>query len=94
MNQEIISFLKMALECSVLVDPIDPGLTLPELGEVGNRAGYQEGELNDAFPFVTTTYYGGGSFSPTREKPSRGSSYFRKTQNIGTSARSISSFRN
>jgi hypothetical protein len=48
MDQEIISFLKMALECSVLVEPLDPGLTFGELCEVAKRVGYQDGEINDA----------------------------------------------
>jgi hypothetical protein len=58
MNQEIVSFLKTALECSVLVEPLDPGLTFDELIEIGNRAGYQNGEINDAMGFVTTQYFG------------------------------------
>jgi len=54
MNQEIISFLKTALECSVLIDPLEPGLTSDEIVEAGRRAGYQEGEINDTMRFVTT----------------------------------------
>ena len=58
MNQEIISFLKTALECSVLIDPLEAGLTYHEIVEAGRRAGYQEGEINDAMRFVTTQYFG------------------------------------
>ena len=47
MNQEIISFLKTALECSVLIDPLEPGLTYDEIVEAGRRAGFQEGEINE-----------------------------------------------
>src|SRR5580704_10620419 len=54
MNQEIISFLKMALECSVLIDPPDPGLTFQELSEIGKRAGYLDGEINDALARLAT----------------------------------------
>ena len=50
MNNEIISFLKTALECSVLIDPVNPGLTYEELSEIGKRAGYRDGEINDASP--------------------------------------------
>src|SRR5277367_3682969 len=65
MNREIIAFLKMALECSVLVDPLDPGLTFQELAEVGKRAGYQEGEINDSLPQVTTAYFGNAKLLPS-----------------------------
>ena len=58
MNQEIISFLKTALECSVLIDPLEPGLTYDEIVEAGRRAGYQEGKINDAVRFVTTHSFG------------------------------------
>jgi len=54
MNQEIISFLKAALECSVFVAPLESGLTYEELIEVGKRAGYQQGEIDDALRFMTT----------------------------------------
>lgn len=65
MNQEIISFLKTALECSVLVDPLDPGLSFQELGEIGKRAGYQDGEINDAIPQITTAYFGVARLLPS-----------------------------
>lgn len=58
MNQEIISFLKAALECSVFVAPLEPGLTYDELIEVGKGAGYQQGEIGDALRFVTTQFFG------------------------------------
>jgi hypothetical protein len=48
MNQEIVELLKAALECSIFLDPTNPGLTYPELLEVGQRAGYQAGEVEDA----------------------------------------------
>lgn len=48
MNQEIRKLLVAALESSVFINPIDPGLTYPELLEVGKRAGYFDGEVSDA----------------------------------------------
>ena len=68
MNQEIISFLKTALECSVLVDPLDPGLTFQELSEIGKRAGYQDGEINDALPHVTTAFFGVRKLLPSPQE--------------------------
>jgi hypothetical protein len=47
-NQELIAFLKSALECSIFVAPEDAGLTYEELTEVGKRAGYLQGEIGDA----------------------------------------------
>jgi hypothetical protein len=80
MNQEIISFLKAALECSVFVDPVDPGLTVEELVEIGKRVGYQQGEIGDALGQVIRQYYGKDKILPdgnttiswmflTREEP-------------------------
>jgi hypothetical protein len=48
MNQEIINLLKAALECSVYINPTEPGLSYDEILEVGKRAGYQPGEIADA----------------------------------------------
>lgn len=50
MNQEIINLLKAAVECSVFLCPTDPGLNYDEILEVGNRAGFQAGEVGDAAP--------------------------------------------
>jgi hypothetical protein len=47
-RQEIIEFVKAALECSVYLSPSDFGLTFPEIIEIGSRIGLQEGELGDA----------------------------------------------
>ena len=68
MNQEIVSFLKAALECSVLVSPLDPGLTVAELLEIGKGAGYQNGEVNDALQFVTTAYLGAPKLLPSEQE--------------------------
>jgi hypothetical protein len=67
MNQEIVGFLKAALECSVLVSPLDPGLTATELLEIGKRAGYQSGEINDALRSVTTAYFGTPKMRPSEQ---------------------------
>jgi hypothetical protein len=48
MNQEIVSFLRAVLECSIFIEPTDPGLTYQEILEVGQRAGYLPGEVGDA----------------------------------------------
>jgi hypothetical protein len=56
MNQEIVALLKAALECSIYVSPLDPGLTYSELLEIGKTAGYLEGEINDALPALVTHF--------------------------------------
>jgi hypothetical protein len=48
MDQKVSSFLKAAIECSVYISPLEPGLTYDELHEVGKRVGYLQGEINDA----------------------------------------------
>src|SRR5207244_1025926 len=48
MNQDIVNLLKAAVECSIFIEPTDPGLTYQEILEVGKRAGYQSGEVGDA----------------------------------------------
>jgi hypothetical protein len=65
MNQEIVSLLTAALECSVYVSPRDPGLTHQELVEIAKRAGYLDGKINDALPHI-----GVGFFGPPRVMPS------------------------
>ena len=64
MNQEIITFLKAALECSVFVDPIEPGLSYEEILEVGKRAGLQAGEIGDAMRYATTQFIGSKRILP------------------------------
>ncbi len=51
-NQEITSLLKAAIDCSVFVNPTDPGLTYQELLEVGKRCGFLDGEVADAVRHV------------------------------------------
>lgn len=51
---QVKSFVRAALECSVYVAPDAPGLTHSELLEVGQRLGYQRGEVNDALSDINT----------------------------------------
>ena len=52
MDLNLIELLKVAIECSVYVDPVDPGLSLDELVEVGKRLERQPGEIRDNTRFV------------------------------------------
>jgi hypothetical protein len=47
--QKVKKFIAEAIECSVFVNPREPGLTYDEILEVGARAGFKEGEIGDAF---------------------------------------------
>jgi hypothetical protein len=58
MNQEIVKLLQAAVECSVFINPTEPGLTYAEILEVGKRAGYLEGEIGDAAPQAGKRYFG------------------------------------
>jgi hypothetical protein len=58
MNQEIISFIKAALECSVFLDPRDPGLSHEEILEVGKHLGWQAGEIGDNLQYATQQFLG------------------------------------
>jgi hypothetical protein len=63
-SQEVIAFVRAALECSVYVTPLDPGLSVDELMEVGKRANYQEGELSDALRLAAVRYFNSGRMQP------------------------------
>jgi hypothetical protein len=58
-QREVVAFVKAALECSVYVAPLDPGLTDEELLEVGRRAGLQDGEIRDAIGEAAAQRYMG-----------------------------------
>ena len=60
MNQEIISFLKAALECSIYVCPLSPGLEYNELVQAAKSADFFDGEIHDAIPQAVTLYWGAG----------------------------------
>jgi hypothetical protein len=93
-NQEIISFLKAALECSVLINPVDPGLTSEELIEIGKRAGYLDGEINDALPTVATNISVFGSLFPLPRKRIHGFFLLMRNRNIGILRPSTLSLKN
>lgn len=52
---QVKSIVRAALECSVYVAPSAPGLTHAELLEIGQRLGYQSGEINDALSDINTS---------------------------------------
>lgn len=56
--QQVAGFLTAALECSVYVSPMKPGLTYDELVEFGRLVGIQPGEIGDAMQQVSKTYFG------------------------------------
>jgi hypothetical protein len=64
MNQEIINFLKAALECSVFLDPTSPGLSYDEILEVGRRVDLQAGEISDALQYATKQFSGAKRLLP------------------------------
>lgn len=66
-NQEIISLLNAAAECSVFISPTDPGLTYDELKEVGSRLGMQDGEFHDALHSATSSRMGSKRFFPQQQ---------------------------
>ncbi|MCC8955040.1 hypothetical protein H8B02_16810 [Bradyrhizobium sp. Pear77] len=76
MNQQLIEFLKNALECSVLIAPLSPGLSFQELGEIGRRAGYQDGEINDALRHVGVGRAGTRLLIPSPQETSFWRFYF------------------
>ena len=59
-HQEVIQFVKAALECSIYICPLNPGLTYEELLQVAKNTDYLEGEINDAIPQMAPLYWGQG----------------------------------
>lgn len=59
-SQEAMKFVRTALECSIYLDPDEPGLTDVEIFEIGSRMGHKEGEIKDAMRDIvedfTTSY--------------------------------------
>lgn len=45
--QQVPDFLEPAIECSVYLDPRQPGLSYEELAECGRQAGFKDGKIND-----------------------------------------------
>jgi hypothetical protein len=66
MNREIGLLLNAAIECSIYVSPRDPGLTDQELVEIAKRAGYLDGEVNDALRQVGDRSFGGSRVMPSQ----------------------------
>jgi len=60
-DQKIISFLKSALECSIYICPLSPGIEYAELLQAAKDADFFEGEIHDAIPQAATLYWGGDS---------------------------------
>jgi hypothetical protein len=54
--REVVQHLQACIEASVYVAPTEPGLTVAELYEIGERLGLKKGEINDALPQVATQY--------------------------------------
>jgi hypothetical protein len=50
--QAVMKFVQAALECSVYLAPLDPGLTREELFEAGKREGYEPGEIGDSLQMI------------------------------------------
>ena len=46
--QDIVRLLQASIEASVYVAPTDPGLTIEELQQIGQRLDLKQGEINDA----------------------------------------------
>ena len=63
-DTQIADALREALMCSVFISPSDPGLTYEELQEIGRRAGYRDGEVNDALRQVANNYTGRDRYIP------------------------------
>jgi hypothetical protein len=60
-RHRLTAFLRACLECSIVIAPTDPGLTLAELLEAGRGGGYQAGEISDVLSEVVDPQGGLGS---------------------------------
>jgi hypothetical protein len=58
--------VKMALECSIYVQPKNAGLTMAEIQEAGRRLGRRPGEIMDAIGQIPF-HFGGSKYEPTEE---------------------------
>lgn len=93
--QKVKKCVAEALECSVFVNPREPGLTYDEIKEIGARAGFKEGEIGDAF--VTMGLHpmvrGSKLLGPEHTTLVAWKSLCARLRNTATSTRSISSTR-
>jgi hypothetical protein len=58
-KQEVLALVKAMLECSVYLEPTDPGLTRDELFEIGARLNLAPGEVGDVLPMAAAQMYFG-----------------------------------
>lgn len=58
MDVQVVEFIKQALECSVFLSPLEPGLTADELIEIGSRLNVQRGQVLDGIPALPPRYEG------------------------------------
>lgn len=65
MTREISALLREALTCSIFVAPTDPGLDDKEILAIGKQAGYQDGEIWDAFQNISKQEFGRTRYVPT-----------------------------
>ncbi|GJD73603.1 hypothetical protein [Methylobacterium goesingense] len=65
MNPQINALLREALMCSLFVDPTSPGITVPELFEIGRQAGFQDGEIGDTIPHLSKEEGNGFRYLPS-----------------------------
>jgi hypothetical protein len=63
-NRELVDLIKAALECSIHLSPMDPGLTGDEMREFGRRSGFQDGEIGDAMMQASSGHFGIDKFMP------------------------------
>jgi hypothetical protein len=65
-QQEVVAFIRAALECSIYHSPTQPGLTYDEIVEIGGRVGLQPGEIGDAVGQAATMYMGAKHLLPDK----------------------------
>ena len=95
MDLDLIKFLKLAVECNVYVDPIDPGLSFEELIEIGNRFGRQAGEITDHIDLANSdTQLSMGIFQIETQQRFGCSLFLKRILIIETSELSMLSYQN
>ena len=61
---EVLDFVKSAVECSVFLAPTDTGLSYDEIVEAAKQAGYLQGEIGDAFVKISSSRRSNNRFVP------------------------------
>lgn len=64
--QHVVSVFQGALECSLVMAPREPGLTIQELLEIGRRCGFKDGEMNDVLGRATNYTVGSDRLLPEK----------------------------